>query len=138
MNIISFVKAVKRHYEVQNLLRQGCTTNRHIVVFESDDWGSVRMPSLEVRERLLRNGVVLQSPSSYDKVDTLASEQDLTFLMEVLDSVRDSRGNPAVITFDTIVANPDFKRIKQSGYTEYYYEPFTSTLKKYPGREQCF
>ena len=32
-----------------NLLNiPGCRTNRHIVVIESDDWGSIRMPSKEV------------------------------------------------------------------------------------------
>jgi hypothetical protein len=29
------------------------------------------------------------------------------------------------------VANPDFKRIKDSGFQNYFYEPFTETLKSY-------
>ena len=51
--------------------RRGWTTNRHIVVIESDDWGSIRMPSLEVRNELISRGVSIAS-CIYDKIDTLA------------------------------------------------------------------
>lgn len=138
MNFLSFIKTVHRHYEVQRLLQQGIRIPIHVVVFESDDWGSIRMPSLEARARLLKNNVFLQSPSSYDKYDTLASDRDLTALLETLDTVRDSQNNPAVITLDTVVANPLFEKIKESGYQEYYYEPFPETLRKYPHHEHAF
>ena len=36
---------------------KGWRTKRHIVVIESDDWGSVRMSSLESFERLKAAGV---------------------------------------------------------------------------------
>ena len=40
-----------------NLLNvPGWRTNRHIVVIESDDWGSIRMPSKEVYDKLLKEG----------------------------------------------------------------------------------
>lgn len=35
----------------------GWRTKRHIVVIESDDWGSVRMPSLEVYNQFLKEGI---------------------------------------------------------------------------------
>ena len=109
-----------------------------VVVFESDDWGSVRMPSLGALNRLNKKGVLLALPQSYDSVDTLASNEDLEFLMEVLSSVKDKNGNPAKITLNTCVANPDFEKIKKSGYQEYFYEPFTETLKKYPHHDRSF
>lgn len=64
-------------------------TNRHIVVFESDDWGSIRMPSLDVLDRLIKRGVPATPIGlAYDRVDTLASNDDLELLMEVLSSVQ--------------------------------------------------
>lgn len=35
----------------------GWHTKRHIVVFESDDWGAIRMPSLEAFNALKAEGV---------------------------------------------------------------------------------
>ena len=34
----------------------GFHTNRKIVVIESDDWGSIRMPSREIYDFLIRQG----------------------------------------------------------------------------------
>ena len=112
--------------------------NQHVVVFESDDWGSIRMPSLAVLDKLQSKGVTLAVPQSYDSVDTIASNDDLEMLMEVLASVKDSNGNPAKITLNTCVANPDFERIKDGNFQEYYYEPFTETLKRYPHHDRAF
>ena len=112
--------------------------NGHIVVFESDDWGSVRIPSEDALSYLQRRGVEFCMPDSYDKVDSLASDRDLECLHDVLTSVRDAKGNPAKITMNTCVANPDFTRIRESGFTKYSYEPFTDTLKRYPGHERAF
>ena len=52
----------------------GWSTNRKIVVIESDDWGSIRMPSLETFEKLSSNGLNLSSGDAlrYNKNDTLA------------------------------------------------------------------
>jgi hypothetical protein len=55
----------------------------------------------------------------------LANETDLKALFEVLHSVNDKNGNPAIITANTIVANPGFDKISDSDYQEYHYEPFT-------------
>lgn len=138
MNIVSFTKTVIRHFEIQALIRRGIKTDRHIVVFESDDWGSIRMPSSQARDRLLGKGVKLKAPNTYDRVDTLASDDDLSALMEVLDSVRDKNGNPALMTLNCVVANPDFQRIKANGFERYYYEPFTETLRRYPNHSHAY
>lgn len=138
MNIINYTKTVFRHFEIQALISRGVKVDRHIVVFESDDWGSIRMPSSEARTRLLNNGIKLKAPNTYDRVDTLASDSDLTALMEVLNSVKDKNGNPAIMTLNCVVANPDFKKIKESGFQQYYYEPFTETLNRYPNHRHAF
>jgi len=117
-------------------------TKRRIVVFESDDWGSIRMPSNEAFKRLDEAGVMLRNPHGeaerFNKYDSLATSSDLESLYEVLSSVKDSRGNPAVFTPVCIMANPDFQRIEASGFQEYFYEPFTETLKRFPGCENSF
>ncbi len=61
----------------------GWRTNRKIVVFESDDWGSIRMPSRKVYKHLLKNGIPVDK-CPFSKYDSLASEEDLTALFEVL------------------------------------------------------
>jgi hypothetical protein len=123
---------------VQNLRNiPGWRTRRKIVVIESDDWGSIRMPSKEVYHALLKAGIPVDK-CPYNKYDSLASEQDLVNLFEVLQSVKDQYGNPAVITANTIVANPDFEKIEASGFREYAYEPFTATLKRYPRHAGAF
>lgn len=115
----------------------GWHTGRKIVVIESDDWGSIRMPSREVYDQLLRAGIRVDK-LAFNRYDSLASEEDLKALFEILSSVKDKNGNPAVITANTIVANPDFEKIRQSDFTKYFYEPFTETLKRYPEHSGSF
>jgi len=116
---------------------KGWKTNRKIVVFDSDDWGSIRMPSKKVYNELLKANIrVDQCP--FCSFDSLASEDDLTSLFEVLRSFTDVQGNHPVITANAVVANPDFLRISQSGFKEYFFEPFTETLKKYNGCRNSF
>lgn len=111
---------------------------KHIIVFESDDWGSIRMPSIKTLNHLQNQGIGICRPQDYDKFDTLASNRDLEYLMEILSSVKDSKGNLAKITLNTCVANPDFEKIRESNFTTYYYEPFTETLKRYPHHDRSF
>lgn len=121
-----------------NLLNiPGWRTNRKIVVIESDDWGSIRMPSAEVYQEFLKRGVRVDK-DPYCRYDGLATKKDLANLFEVLDSVRDKNGRPAVITADSVVANPDFDKIRNSGFKEYFYEPFTQTLDRSPRHEGAF
>lgn len=116
---------------------QGWRTNRKIVVVESDDWGSIRMPSKQVYDSLLKQGVRVDK-CPYNRYDSLASEKDLAALFELLKNFRDKNGCHPVITANTIVANPYFEKIKEAGYNEYHYEPFTESLKKYPAHGNVF
>jgi hypothetical protein len=118
----------------------GWQTKRHIVVFESDDWGSIRTTSVEAVNRLVAKGIdflSLDAPRfSYN--DTLASAEDLSALFDTLSAVRDKNNHAAIFTAVSLVANPDFEAIKRSGYQKYYYEPFPETLKRYRGCEGSF
>lgn len=129
----NWVENVK--YNLANL--PGWRTNRKIVVIESDDWGSIRMPSKEAYDTLIKQGIRVDQ-LAYNKYDALASESDLSALFDVLCSVKDKNGNYAKITANTIVANPDFDKIRDSGYLSYHYEPFVETLKKYPNHSGSF
>lgn len=122
----------------QNLLNiPGWRTNRKIVVIESDDWGSIRMPSLDVYNTLIKKGIRVDK-QSYNRYDSLASGEDLSALFDVLSSVKDKNGNSAIITANTIVGNPDFNKISHSDFREYHYENFTETLQRYPKHTNSF
>lgn len=116
----------------------GWRTKRKIIVFESDDWGSIRMPSRIARDKLLVKFPNLYSKETYDLVDNLANKDDLAFLFDVLYKYKDKNGNHPIFTANTIVANPDFSKIKASEYNQYYYELFTATLEKYPHHKGTF
>ncbi|MBS4058267.1 MAG: hypothetical protein KGZ82_13185 [Bacteroidales bacterium] len=115
----------------------GWRTNRKIIVFESDDWGSVRIPSNEVRNVLIKGDVLTSnSTSHYYLYDSLESNDDLTSLFETLSKYKDFKGNHPAFTAINVVANPDFDKIKQDSFQTYYYEPFTETLNRYPKHDQ--
>jgi len=115
----------------------GWHTNRKIVVIESDDWGSIRMPSKKVYEYLLKKGYrVNERP--YERYDSLENDKDLESLFEVLTSVRDRNNHHAIITANSVVANPDFIKIKKSHFQEYHYELFFETFNKYNNHSGAF
>ena len=120
---------------VQNL--PGKNTNRQLLVIESDDWGSIRMPSKSVLKTLQKEGYKPEQ-DPYLKYVSLASEEDLQALFECLNTVRDCKGNPAKITANAVMANPDFKKIEEDNFESYYYEQFTRTLKNYPEHSKSF
>jgi hypothetical protein len=121
---------------LQNLINiPGSRINRKIVVIESDDWGSIRMPSKEVYSNFIYRGFNI-SDSDYNRLDTLESNEDLEMLYQVLYSCKDSVGNPPVITANFVVGNPDFEKIRQSDFSEYHFEPVTETLKRYPQHDK--
>ncbi len=109
----------------------GWHTGRRIVVLDSDDWGSVGLPSRKTLDRIQNAGFNFEL-NPYLEYDALASEEDLNALFEVLRQHKDSNGKHPVFTANTVVANPDFERIEQSGFKEYHYEHFTESLKRYP------
>jgi len=108
----------------------GWRTDRKIVVIESDDWGAIRMPSKEVYQRLLSEGISV-STSIYDQLDTLENREDLNALFDVIASYTDFTGKHPVMTFNTVMGNPDFERIKDDSYENYYFQHFYDTYKEY-------
>ena len=115
----------------------GWNTNRKIVVIESDDWGSIRMPSIQVYNSLLKNSIRVDK-DPYCRYDTLATREDLDSLFNLLTSFKDMSGNHPIITANAIMANPYFKKIEESNFESYFFEPFTETLMRYPGCETSY
>ena len=102
-------------------------TKRRIVVIESDDWGSIRSSSRDSLKYLQKKGMPVEK-CHYMSNDSLASEQDLVSLFEVLSSFKDGHDNSPIITANCLTANPDFLRIKNSDFQEYYFEEFLNCL----------
>ncbi|NGP78153.1 hypothetical protein G3570_16035 [Balneolaceae bacterium YR4-1] len=111
----------------------GWKTDRKIVVIQSDDWGSIRTAESTFND-LLEEGYPLDQ-CVYNSKDALETNSDLEYLMEVLSSVKDMNGNPAIFTINNIVANPDFDKIKEADFRKYFYEPFVQTLERLPNRD---
>lgn len=134
---------MKRLHGIKSLIgrnltnAQGAGVNRKIVVFESDDWGSIRMPHSDIYQRYKELGFDLDS-CPYSQYDTLASAEDLDALFETLNGYKDIHGNHPKFTFNTVMANPLFEKIRASEYTEYFYEPFPETLGRYYPNEKVF
>jgi len=112
-------------------------TNKKIIVFESDDWGSIRMPSKETYKQCLKDGYAVDK-NLFSRYDSLASEDDLNLLFELLLKYKDSVGNHPIITANCLVSNPDFDKIKENNFEKYEYESIITTFKRYPKHHNCF
>ncbi len=127
---------IRRKIANHLLNHKGWDTDRKIIVFESDDWGSIRMPSKKVYNSLVKKNIPLHK-SIYNKYDALESEEDLVKIFNLLKKHRDFKNNHPVITTNVVVGNPVFEKIKNSKFEEYHFEAFTDTYKRYPNHEKC-
>ncbi|MBC7381827.1 MAG: polysaccharide (de)acetylase [Bacteroidia bacterium] len=130
MNIIKNI--VKNIFNIP-----GYKTNRKLLLFVVDDYGSIRMSSKDAFTRLTDIGVNFEE-CRYSKFETIESNTDLEELFNVLLSVKDIHNNPAAFTPAVCVANPNFEKIRQNDFKEYFYEPFTETLKRYENHDRVF
>jgi len=122
-NIKSFLGAFRYNLAGKKLKEK-------LIIFESDDWGAIRTPSVNVLSAFRKKGFTL-SNNIYN-VDALESRADLEGLFEVLGSVRGSDNKPAKFTANAVMANPDFEKIKASGFQQYFYEKTVVTFDRYP------
>jgi hypothetical protein len=108
---------------------KGKSLTKKLIVIESDDWGSIRIPSREVSQTLINKGL-LDKNNPFDTIDCLESEEDLQSLFGVLGNFKDHLGNTPIITANMVMANPDFDAIKTSNFKDYKFEVFTDTYKR--------
>ncbi|WP_290592524.1 hypothetical protein [Arenimonas sp. SCN 70-307] len=118
---------------------RGWRTNRKLVVFESDDWGAIRMPGRDAFDALLKAGIRVDD-SPYDRLDCLESRSDFEALMNVLDAHRDANGRPAVFTFNTILGNPNFDAIERDNFQRFHHQHIWNSYQHYHGEslEDCW
>jgi hypothetical protein len=107
----------------------GWRSRRKLVVIESDDWGTIRMPDIETFNTLTRllPHILGDTISCFDALET---EDDISALFGVLGNVHDFKGNPAIMTLNTITSNPDFQKIKENKFQKYFSELITDSYKK--------
>lgn len=104
--------------------------NRKVIIFESDDWGAIRIPSTEVHDKLVSEGYELDS-RPYEHLDGLERDNDVERLTDVLSSFTDSRDKHPIMTLNYLSANPDFDKIRESNFKNYFWEPIDITYQKY-------
>lgn len=97
-----------------------------VIIIESDDWGSERIPNNNVREELKKSGIDMDL-SPYSKFDTLERLVDLEMLEYLLNRIEDVYEKKVKITANFIIQNPDYFKIKQSEFKEYYGKSFIET-----------
>lgn len=127
---MNFISHAKSH--LFNL--PGWRTNRKIVVFESDDWGSIRMADKQSFEGLKKAGIRVDR-SKYDTLDSLEKKEDLEALFNILKGgYLDSQGRPPKFTFNTVMGNPDFEKIRDDNFTSFFHQSFFDSYRQYYGQ----
>ena len=107
------------------------------IIFESDDWGAIRIPDIQTREDLLKNNLIkLNDP--FSRFDTIETSNDYYELFNVLNKHQDVNGQHPIITANFILNNPDFKGIEKVNFEHYIAESFEETYKKNKGSEEAF
>lgn len=105
-------------------------TNRKIIVIESDDWGSIRMPDRRTYDLLIKKGYDLNG-RPFERFDSIASETDFEHLLSTLSQFSDKKGKQPVVTLNVITGNPDFERIEGNSFSKFFVEDFTETIERY-------
>ena len=128
-NPINWIKRTSRELYLNQL---GFHTDRKLIVIESDDWGSIRMPSKKAFKELVR----IDEKTAQDAFlanDSLETIDELENLCYALTCIDDFTGRHPCITANFAMANPEFEKIDyQAG--DYMFETFTQTYEKYYGK----
>ena len=105
-------------------------SKQKIVVIESDDWGSIRMPNKKTYDKLQQRGIKVDA-CPYSKFDCLESEEDLNVLFNQLSSIDSKYGKAPIITANYLTANPDFDKIRNNQFLKYDFENIEVTYSKF-------
>ncbi|KYP15122.1 hypothetical protein, partial [Flavihumibacter sp. CACIAM 22H1] len=105
-------------------------TNRKLIVFISDDWGSLRIRDKAQRDALIQLGINMEL-NRFDKLDAFETNDDIDGLFNVLSSYKDLHGRNPVLTAATCLANPDYEKIEADAFNNYYYKPIDSIYKEF-------
>lgn len=114
---------------------KGHCISQKIIIFESDDWGSIRMPGNREYNFLYKAGIPVDK-SKYCKYDKIESDDDVSKLLDVLSSVKSNNGESPILTANFVTANPDFDKIRKNSFNDYHYESIEKTYSKLKGHEK--
>ncbi len=95
-----------------------------ILVIESDDWGAIRSPGIG------KNQVDTYEHSGPYRLDTLENEIDIEIVLNELAELKSGHGQSPVLTANFLTTNPDFNRIRESGYEHYYSETIDESYNR--------
>jgi len=109
--------------------RKDWSTKEKIVVIESDDWGSLRMPNAQAYNNLHNSGMSVDK-CAFMKYDSLETAQDFEALQNTFNGIYTKTGKKPVITANYIMANPDFNKIKESNFRTYFRTYFWDYLNE--------
>jgi len=126
-------QTIKKHL----INARGSRIKDKIVVFESDDWGSIRIPSKKVQQQLLEK-TLIKNKDPFSKYDALETAADYYALYDVLRKFTDKKGNHPVLTANVIMNNPDFEKIAVGNFETYYAESFQETYSEYTDSKTAF
>lgn len=119
------------HRVVRKMNHAGFRVGRPLVLLQSDDWGRVGVRDEEGREELCAAGLNLgERPYDLYSLETAA---DVGALAEMLESVRDSVGEPACLEMNFLTANVDFQASAAKNFRGIVLKPLAEGL---PGHWQ--
>ena len=121
---------LRKKLALADVNRKGKRLRKKYLIIESDDWGSIRIPNKQAQQVLENAGIDLVK-NPYLKYDGLESSQDVMALFEVLSSVKNKFNQNPKITLNTVTHNPDFQKIRESGFKEYSREPIQKTYDRF-------
>jgi hypothetical protein len=116
---------------------RGKNVNDKIVIIESDDWGSIRIPNQNCQNHLVSGGLI-DLKNNFSAFDCLESGSDLLALYAVLGQHKDRLGNSPIFTANMVMQNPDFDKIQNNHFNKFYSEPFFETYRSYYPEEKTF
>lgn len=93
---------------------RGWKSDKKYLAFVVDDYGNVRLNSLDSRRILEANGIAIKS--RFDKFDALDTREDFEQLFDVLSSVKDSSNKHAIFSTYAMTCNIDFKSTIEAGH----------------------
>ena len=106
-----------------------------ILVFESDDWGAIRMRDSSSFNRLKDKGYPVDN-CPYNSFDSIEMNDDVERLADVLYKHKDVDGEFAKFTLNVVMSNPNFDKIKASGYEKYSFQKIKDTYEEYPNSDR--
>lgn len=101
------------------------------ITFESDDWGSLRLEDPSIPNKLKEANIPTHTCGAgfFNDFDTLENSEDLKLLTDQLAKHQNSHSTPK-FTFLQLTSNPDFDKIANSNFFDYYNHSVELDYKK--------